>query len=680
MATSLTGQNVNTTYDSLIKVGDNGVVGATLKQVSDGLGNEFPMLISSTQVVITGSLSGSATTATSASYATNALSASYAATASVAQQLSATDIATNGNYKLLFKSGAATIETAHTDAGIVYNPSTNRLFVDGVISASSDLFAGSVQAAGGVGGQAGIFSSYVQTTSITASGGITSSFLRTGYIDFDKTVTPAFQEGRVNWVDDTKTLAIDTDVNDLQIEVGHQTVIRVRNSNTFTIAKGRAVYMSGSSGNRPLIYTASYESDPTSAGTVGLVAADIANSNNGYVVNSGVLRNVDTSMFTAGTPLYLSSSGQLTATQPISPLHEVRIGKVVTSHASTGIIYVDIDNGYEVGELHDVIDNSTNSTHGALLVKSGSVWKDGYQLTGSYGLTGSLSATSFTGSLFGTASWALNVVGGGGGGGVTINNNVDNYLVTATGTTNTLNGESALQYSSSILINTGRTNFSNVSLTSLTTHQFRGNVADTYAGFLIQDSQGDDVFKVEGDVGGSDLLVSMGDLSGAGLGTNLTVNPTLDQITLDGEAFINSIRIPEIALGSNGQYQQGAIVAEAWSTTGPTLTAGRVVYLSGSGQWGNAIATAEATSTGVLGVVTNQANQNDILLNGIVQVSQSLAGFTNGNPVYLATASAGTITQTPPSTVGHVARYVGYVLDSGSRMVYFNPDFTWIEL
>jgi hypothetical protein len=89
------------------------------------------------------------------------------------------------------------------------------------------------------------------------------------------------------------------------------------------------------------------------------------------------------------------------------------MGKVITSNVS-GIIHVDVDNGYEIGELHDVVDNTTSTTYGSLLVKSGSVWKDGYQLTGSYGLTGSLNATSFTGSLFGTSSWALNVVGGGG--------------------------------------------------------------------------------------------------------------------------------------------------------------------------------------------------------------------------------------------------------------------------
>jgi hypothetical protein len=257
-----------------------------------------------------------------------------------------------------------------------------------------------------------ISSSLTITGSTFVSGGVS-----TQYIDFDINATPAFQTGRVNWIDDTKTLAIDTELSGFQIEVGHQNVIRVRNNTGATILRGRATYISGSSGNRPLIYTASYEIDPTSAGTVGLVAADISDNGNGYVISNGLIRDVNTTAFTAGAVLYLSSSGQLSTTAPVAPLHAVRMGKVITS-AVSGIIHVDIDNGYEIGELHDVVDNTTNTTYGSLLVKSGSVWKDGYQLTGSYGLTGSLSATSFTGSLFGTASWALNVVGGGGGGSV----------------------------------------------------------------------------------------------------------------------------------------------------------------------------------------------------------------------------------------------------------------------
>jgi hypothetical protein len=47
---------------------------------------------------------------------------------------------------------------------------------------------------------------------------------------------------------------------------------------------------------------------------------------------------------------------------------------------------------------------------------------------------------------------AISGSGGGGTGSVTINNNVDNYLITATGTANTLNGESSLRYDGTGLI------------------------------------------------------------------------------------------------------------------------------------------------------------------------------------------------------------------------------------
>jgi hypothetical protein len=54
------------------------------------------------------------------------------------------------------------------------------------------------------------------------------------------------------------------------------------------------------------------------------------------------------------------------------------------------------------------------------------------------GLTGLVSSSYAL-----TASYAAN---GGGGGGVTINNNVDTYLVTATGIADTLDGESKLTF------------------------------------------------------------------------------------------------------------------------------------------------------------------------------------------------------------------------------------------
>jgi hypothetical protein len=58
MGTSLTGLTPATTYDALIKVGDNGPIDGTLKTLSDGLGNDLPMQASSTGINFTGTTSG----------------------------------------------------------------------------------------------------------------------------------------------------------------------------------------------------------------------------------------------------------------------------------------------------------------------------------------------------------------------------------------------------------------------------------------------------------------------------------------------------------------------------------------------------------------------------------------------------------------------------------------------
>jgi len=198
MATSLTGLNVNTTYDALIKVGDNGVVGGTLKQVSDGFGNEFPMQISTTQVVITGSLSGSATTAISASHAVtasyvlNAVSASFAQTASFVVSASRAQTASlalnvksdeatgNFNYQLLFVS-ASTLDTTidgpiNRDKSLLWNAQANLLTVGGevqgnLISSTGNVVAGANISATGTGTFTGRLTANgaITTTNITAS-------------------------------------------------------------------------------------------------------------------------------------------------------------------------------------------------------------------------------------------------------------------------------------------------------------------------------------------------------------------------------------------------------------------------------------------------------------------------------------------------------------------------------
>jgi hypothetical protein len=193
---------------------------------------------------------------------------------------------------------------------------------------------------------------------------------------------------------------------------------------TLLEANYQAVRLTGAQGQRLKVDLAQATSDSLSAETLGLVTETIANNQEGFVTTSGLVRGIDTTgtlqgeSWADGDVLYLSptTAGRITNIKPVAPNHLVIIGYVVYSHNTQGTIFVKVDSGYELDELHNVLINTGSLTSGQLLVRSGSVWINSTQLTGSYALTGSLtvtqniSASSFTGSLLGTATTASYVV------------------------------------------------------------------------------------------------------------------------------------------------------------------------------------------------------------------------------------------------------------------------------
>ena len=278
------------------------------------------------------------------------------------------------------------------------------------------------------------------TGSILMSG---SSFISgVDYIDFDTTASNAGAVARLKWNDTDGTLDLGLKGGNVTLQVGQEQLARVVNKTgtNLTEAGYQAVRVSGAQGGRLKVDLARGDNDGNSLDTLGLVTENIAVNQEGFVTISGLVRGINTTgnlqgeTWADGDDIYVSPTtfGGVTNIPPTAPNHSVRLGYVVQSNASNGSIFVKVDNGYELGELHDVVDNSTTSSYGDLLVKSGSVWINSKQLTGSYGLTGSLivtqniSASSFTGSLLGTASfattasYALVSAGGGGGGGYTV--------------------------------------------------------------------------------------------------------------------------------------------------------------------------------------------------------------------------------------------------------------------
>jgi hypothetical protein len=238
----------------------------------------------------------------------------------------------------------------------------------------NQIISGNLDVTGTITGNA-LFYNYTSTGSIYMTGSIET----VDHIDFSLTANPTHEEGRIHWYDDAKTLAIDTGQNNFMIEVGAMTVVRGKNTNTFTLTKGMVVYINGEAGQRPTFATSSMVNESFSARTMGIVASDITANNSGFVVLNGVLRNINTSMYPANTELYLSSSGQFSNQIPSAPNHNVRVGKVLSS-AVNGSIYVYVMNGFELNELHDVLINTgslkdaATNNGGSTLYRSSSAW------------------------------------------------------------------------------------------------------------------------------------------------------------------------------------------------------------------------------------------------------------------------------------------------------------------
>lgn len=195
------------------------------------------------------------------------------------------------------------------------------------------------------------------TGSSAVSGNLTNidSITYPDYITFDTTPeTIPTATGSIYWDSGDSLPATVLNAN-VSIGLGQEQVALVKNATGASIAKGKVVYISGAQGQRPTITLSDADMESTSSKTFGLTAEAIADGAEGFVTTFGVLRGVNTDGLTQGAPLWLSSTaGEYTTSVPAEPAHAVFIGYVVKAHASSGEIFVNIQNGYELNELHGV--------------------------------------------------------------------------------------------------------------------------------------------------------------------------------------------------------------------------------------------------------------------------------------------------------------------------------------
>jgi hypothetical protein len=147
-----------------------------------------------------------------------------------------------------------------------------------------------------------------------------------------------------------------------------------------TMTAGTAVYVSGSTGNsgtNMIVSKASNATEATSSKTLGLIATGGATNDIVFVVTEGLLAGLDTSTATAGDPVWLGVNGQLIfglLNKPTAPAHLVFIGVVTRVQQNNGEIFVKVQNGFELDELHDL--SVKNASDGDMIkyVASTGLW------------------------------------------------------------------------------------------------------------------------------------------------------------------------------------------------------------------------------------------------------------------------------------------------------------------
>jgi hypothetical protein len=393
-----------------------------------------------------------------------------------------------------------------------------------------------------------------------------------------------------------------------------------------SITKGQAVYVSSATGTNMIVSKASNATEAASSKTMGLLETGGVLNDQVYVVTEGLLAGLNTNTATAGDPVWLGTSGNLIyglANKPVAPAHLVYLGVVTRVSATVGEIFVHVQNGFELRELHTVLleaDASIADNEVLAYDTTSSLWKN--QTASEAGLA-ALSGASFTGDVSTTGN------------------------VTASGNLRSTN--SSADEGGEIFLNKSVTNTTLTGGVTIDVWQNRlrffeqgGNAR----GYYIDISTGADSVgtNLVGGGGGSGTVTSIATTSPLTGGT-ITTTGTIG-INASSANTANYV----VQRDASGNFSAGTITA-TFSGSGAALT--NLPAANVTGTLTSTVLGNSAVFIGTTSVALNRTTAN-LALTGISSVT--LPGSTSGTIQLLPTAIAGTGTVlTLPATTGTLA-------------------------
>jgi hypothetical protein len=188
------------------------------------------------------------------------------------------------------------------------------------------------------------------------TGGLTANTIYTDYIDFNTTPTVPNPTGGTLYFDSNENALSYkpiTNQNDVTVNLGQESLIRVYNDLPTTILNGQVLHITGVTSGVPTVALANASKlgatfTDSLAQTSGVATHDIPSGEYGFMTNFGIVRDLNTTAFTVGQEVFLSDTidGALT-NDPNNIAFTSRISTVgycLESNATTGKILVVITN------------------------------------------------------------------------------------------------------------------------------------------------------------------------------------------------------------------------------------------------------------------------------------------------------------------------------------------------
>ena len=181
-------------------------------------------------------------------------------------------------------------------------------------------------------------------------------------LDTTNVTTPGVGQLAWNGTEDT----VDIGLNGAVLQVGQETLIRVRNTTGSTLTNGSVVMSTGTIGNSGRITVANANVSSDNARYVlGILTEDIAAGADGFVTTFGKVRGINTTgsqygeTWADGDVLYVKDTGNgaLTKVVPLDTQMKMPIAIVINAHATNGTLFIrvtGIDENHAKGDILSV--------------------------------------------------------------------------------------------------------------------------------------------------------------------------------------------------------------------------------------------------------------------------------------------------------------------------------------